>query len=107
MRKLFIFKAYIFFFLMACTQVSFGASRGIVKLNNYTSHELIIFVKTVDYYGYTRWREVERIAPRTYLQLRDVPGGTIIGAQTISKDITFKPVEVRFPEYNYFEINFR
>lgn len=109
MTKSLTIKIWIILFLTLLFQTSYsGSSGGTVKLNNYTNEDLIVFVQSTDSFGYTRWKKVDKtLYARTYLLLLDVPNGTIIGAQTINKSITFEPLAVRYSGNRYFEIDFQ
>lgn len=108
MKAVYMKRFYLIVFLFLFVQEAFAANLGKVKLNNYTDMTLIIWVQTVDYYGYKQWREAGRLSGRTYLVLEQVPNGTVIGAQTENKEITFEPMQVRFPEYSdFYEIDYR
>jgi hypothetical protein len=96
------------FLVLLPLQPVLAQENGSVTLNNYTIHKLNIYVKSVDYYGYSQWKKIEEIGPRSYIMLRSVPDGTVFGAESDEKDVSYQPVTVRYSgAIKEFVINFR
>ena len=71
-----------------------AATSGLVRVHNRTDSTVTVYVLNVDFFGNRSWRALREVAPRSLLDLPNVPAGTMVGVQTPKRQ--WPPTRVEF-----------
>ena len=80
-----------------------AGSSGLVRIHNRTDLEVTVYVLNVDFYGNRSWRPLNNVSPRSYLDLPNVPAGTMLGAQHPPTKRQWSPTRVDYSGRPIFE----
>jgi hypothetical protein len=76
--------------------VAWAAPAGLVRVYNRTDTPVTVYVLDVDFYGKRSWRALRDVSPRSFLDLPNVPAGTMVGAKQSHAKREWPPVRVEY-----------
>jgi hypothetical protein len=93
--------------ILLSSTAGWAGENGFVRVYNYTDTELTVYVQDVDFYGNRSWRALRDVAPHTFLDLPNVPAGTMVGAKEARGKREWTPTRVEYRGRPIFEYSVR